>query len=318
MKNEINDVQPSSLRHIVGQDGVKSVVTVAIDACQMDGKRFDHSLLVGPPGLGKTAIAQVLAAELAADYFEVLGQSIKHPSDLNSVLLAATPGSVVFIDEAHELKTEFQTALYLALDKRKIILSGGGKSGGSPQSLPLADFALLLASTDEHCLLQPLRDRMRLLLRFTYYSVEELTTVLLQRSRALEWEIHEELLPQIAQRARGTPRIALRILQACRRVARSEGEFTITAAHLERACALDQLDELGLGPTEQQYLESLAAGNSRLNVLASIMGLPSRTVSTVIEPFLIRVGLILKDDAGRRQLSGKGREHLSDSRTDDA
>ena len=317
-KSEINDVQPSSLRHIVGQDGVKNVVSVAIDACQMDNRRFDHALMVGPPGLGKTAIAQVLAAELATDFFEVLGQSIKHPSDLNSVLLAATSGSVVFIDEAHELKTEFQTALYLALDKRRIILSGGNKSNGSPQSLPLNDFALLLASTDEHCLLQPLRDRMRLLLRFSYYSVEELTTVLLQRARALGWEIHEELLPQIAQRARGTPRLALRILQACRRVARSEGEFTITASHFLRACNLDQLDDLGLGPTEQQYLAALAAGNSRLNVLSSILGLPSRTVATVIEPFLIRVGLIVKDDAGRRQLSGKGREHLSDSRAGDA
>ena len=317
-KTEINDVQPSSLRHIVGQDGVKSVVSVAIDACQMDSRRFDHALLVGPPGLGKTAIAQVLAAELAADYFEVLGQSIKHPSDLNSVLLAATSGSVVFIDEAHELKTEFQTALYLALDKRKIILSGGSRAGGTPQILPLADFALLLASTDEHCLLQPLRDRMRLLLRFTYYSVEELTTILLQRSRALSWDIHEELLPQIAERSRGTPRLALRILQACRRVARSEGETTITSDHFDRACVLDQIDELGLGATEQQYLEALAEGNSRLNVLSSILGLPSRTVSTVIEPFLIRVGLVVKDDTGRRQLSGKGREHLSTSRVDGA
>lgn len=315
-KSEINDVQPSSLRHIVGQDGVKSVLAVGIDSSQMDSVTFPHTLMVGPPGLGKTAIAQVLAAELATDFFEVLGQSIKHPSDLNSVLLAATPGSVVFIDEAHELKTEFQTALYLALDKRRIILSGGSKSSGTPQSIPLADFTLLLASTDEHCLLQPLRDRMRLLLRFTYYSVEELTTVLLQRARALGWEIHEELLPQISQRSRGTPRWALRILQACRRVARSEGEYTITAAHLDRACALDQLDELGLGPTEQQYLEALAAGNSRLNVLSSILGLPSRTVSTVIEPFLIRSGLLVKDDTGRRQLSAKGREHLSASRSD--
>src|SRR5579863_7889282 len=315
-KNEINDVQPMSLRHIVGQRGVVDAVAVAIDACQMDARRFEHSLMVGPPGLGKTVIAQVLAAELAADYFEVLGQSIKHSSDLNGVLLAATDGSVVFIDEAHELKTEFQTALYLALDKRKIILTGG-KSSGSPQDIPLADFALLLASTDEHCLLQPLRDRMRLLLRFTYYSVEELTTVLLQRVRALEWDVHEELLPLIALRARGTPRLALRILQACRRVARSEGEFTITLAHLARACTLDQLDELGLGPTEQQYLAALAEGTSRLNVLSSTLGLPTRTVSTVIEPFLIRVGLILKDDAGRRQLTGKGREHLSNSRQDD-
>ena len=313
-KNEINDVQPSSLRHIVGQDSVKNVLSVAIDSCQMDNLTLPHALMVGGPGLGKTAIAQVLAAELAADYFEILGQSIKHPSDLNSVLLAATDKSIVFIDEAHELKTEFQTALYLALDKRKVVLSGGNKSGGAPQSIPLADFALLLASTDEHQLLQPLRDRMRLLLRFTYYSEEELTTILFQRSKALGWEIHEELFPLISTRSRGTPRIALRILQACRRVARSEGEFTITMDHLARACNLDQLDELGLGPTEQQYLEALAAGNSRLNVLSSILGLPSRTLSTVIEPFLIRVGLLMKDDQGRRQLTAKGREHLSNSR----
>lgn len=288
-------------------------VSVAIDACQMDNRRFDHALMVGPPGLGKSAICQTICSELATDFFEILGQSIKHASDLNGVLLAAKPGSIVFIDEAHELKPEFQTALYLALDKRKIVLSGGSKAGGAPQSIPLADFALLLASTDEHCLLQPLRDRMRLLLRFTYYSVEELTTILFHRTRSLGWDIHEELLPQIAQRAKGTPRIALRILQAARRVARSEGAFTINGDYLERACSLDQLDELGLGPTEQQYLVAIAGGNSRLNVLASILGLPSRTVSTVIEPFLIRAGLVVKDDTGRRQLSAKGREHLTNS-----
>lgn len=312
-KNEINDVQPSSLRHIVGQQAVVDQVTVAIDACQMDNRRFDHALMVGPPGLGKSAMCQTICSELASDYFEVLGQSIKHPSDLNSVLLAATDKSIVFIDECHELKPEFQTALYLALDKRKIVLSGGNKSGGAPQSIPLNDFALLLASTDEHQLLQPLRDRMRLLLRFTYYSEDELTTILYQRAKALGWDIHEELLPLISARSRGTPRIALRILQACRRVARSEGEFVITMEHLARACNLDQLDELGLGPTEQQYLKALAAGNSRLNVLSSILGLPSRTLSTVIEPFLIRIGLLMKDDS-RRQLTAKGREHLSNSR----
>ncbi len=300
-------MQPSSLRHIVGQDVVKNVLSVAIDASQMDSLSFPHSLMVGGPGLGKTAIAQVLAAELAADYIEILGQSVKHSSDLNSVLLAATPGSIVFVDEAHELKTEFQTALYLALDKQKIILSGG-------KNLPIADFGLVLASTDEHRLLQPLRDRMRLLLRFSYYSVEELTTILLQKVRFLGWNIHEELLPQIAQRSRNTPRLALRILQACRRVTRSEGEQNITAAHLERACDLDQLDDLGLGPTERQYLHALAEENSRLNIMSSILGLPTRTVSTVIEPFLIRSGLIVKDDTGRRQISGKGREHLFKSR----
>jgi len=315
-KNEVGDVAPSSLRHIVGQRGVLDSVTTAIDAAQMDAQRFPHALLVGPPGLGKTAVSQIISAEMASDFFEVLGQSIKHPSDLNSVLLAATKHSVVFIDEAHELRKEYQTALYLALDKRKIILSGNNKSGGSPQSIPLADFSLLLASTDEHSLLAPLRDRMRLLLRFQFYSVEDLTTVLLQRVRALGWEIHEELLPLIAKRSRGTPRLALRLLQSCRRVCQAEGEWTITSAHLNRACQLDQLDELGLGPIEQQYLAAVSDGSSRLNVLASLLGLPTRTVQAVIEPVCIRLGLLMKDDQGRRQLTSRGREHLSHCRPD--
>jgi Holliday junction DNA helicase RuvB len=118
-------------------------------------------------------------------------------------------------------------------------------------------------------------------------------------------------LPLIAQRARGTPRLALRLLQSCRRVCRAEGEMTVTSGHLLRACELEGLDAIGLGPTEQRYLEVLVAGASRLNVVASMLGLPARTVSQVVEPFLLRTGLIVKDDAGRRELTAKGREHLS-------
>ena len=117
-----------------------------------------------------------------------------------------------------------------------------------------------------------------------------------------------------SQRARGTPRLALRLLQACRRVCRAEGENSITLEHLDRACQLEQIDALGLGPTEQQYLRILAEGDTRLNVIASRLGLPSRTVSQVTEPFLIRAGLVMKDDQGRRQLTAEGREHLSQSR----
>jgi len=118
----------------------------------------------------------------------------------------------------------------------------------------------------------------------------------------------------IAQRSKGTPRLALRLLQASRRVCRAEGEETITVDHLQRACVLEQLDDLGLGPTEQQYLRLLADGPMRLNVIASALGLPTRTVSQVTEPFLIRVGLIAKDDQSRRQLTAAGYEHVSNSR----
>jgi Holliday junction DNA helicase RuvB len=302
---EINDVAPSSLSHLIGQRGVIDQVRVAIDAAQMDNKKFDHALLVGPPGMGKSALAAVIAQEMATDFHEVLGQSIKNNADLNVLLLAAKDKDIVHIDECHELAKEFQTALYLAVDKRKLIIQGGK----TPMTLPLADFSLLLSTTDEYGLLQPCRDRMKLLLRFQFYEEADLIEVLRHRSKALRWTVGDVVLPEIAKRAKGTPRLALRLLQSARRCARSEGDNAISLEHLHRACALEQIDNLGLGPTERKYLAILTNGTTRLNVLASMLGLPSRTVSEVTEPFLVRSGLIIKDDQGRRQLTQKGMDH---------
>ena len=193
--NDISSVSPTSLAHIVGQKGVLNQVAVALDAAQMDAKKFDHALLVGPPGLGKTMVAKVVACEMASDYHEVLGQSIRTPADLNAVLLEAKEKSVVFVDEAHEMKPEYQTALYLALDKRKVIVNGGKK----PLSMEVADFSLLLATTDEHRLLQPLRDRMRLLLRFDFYASDELETVV-RGDVSVGSTVDESVFPFIARR----------------------------------------------------------------------------------------------------------------------
>jgi len=305
---EINDVRPSSIRHIVGQSGVVKQVSVALDAAFADARRFDSALLVGPPGVGKSALAAVIAQEMASDFHEVLGQSIRTPADLNALLLAAKDKSVIHIDEAHELKREYQTALYLATDKQTLVVPSA--AGAPPISLPLADFTLLLSSTDEFCLLQPLRDRMKLLLRFDFYTPDELAMVVVQRAKGLGWDVEETAFPMIAARARGTPRLALRLLQAARRVCRSKGEQTITLAHLTTACELEGIDALGLGPTEQKYLAIVAHGPTRLNVIASTLGLPTRTVSQVTEQFLVRAGLVMKDDQGRRQLTQQGREHV--------
>jgi Holliday junction DNA helicase RuvB len=178
-------------------------------------------------------------------------------------------------------------------------------------SIPIQDFTLLLATTDEYLLLQPLRDRMKLTLRFEFYSADELTQIVANCSRGLGWNVDEEVFPAIASKGRGTPRLALRILESSHRVCRAEGEHTITHSHPERACGLEQIDSMGLGPTEQKYLTVVADSPTRLNVIASILGLPTRTVSEVTEPFLMRAGLIVKDDQGRRQLTQMGREHLS-------
>ncbi|HEY7328069.1 MAG TPA: AAA family ATPase [Gemmataceae bacterium] len=305
---DINDARPSSVRHLIGQPGVVEQIVVALDSAQQDNRKFDHSLLVGPPGCGKTAASQIVAAEMGTDFLEVLGQSVNSVADLNALLLQATDRAVVFIDEAHELDKSLQTALYLALDQRRVLLQGSRK-GSTPIAVPIKDFTLLLASTDEFQLLLPLRDRMRLVLRFQFYQPEDLAQIVRHRTRALGWEVEESVLPQIAQRSRGTPRLSLRLLQAARRVARAGGESVVTVAHLERACQLEQIDDLGLGPTEQQYLGILLEGPTRLNMLASRLGLPARTISEVTESFLIRVGLVVKDDQGRRQLSAEGRVH---------
>jgi Holliday junction DNA helicase RuvB len=312
--HEVNDIQPSSLKHLVGNRHVIDQVAVALDACQQDNKTMASALLVGPPGVGKSILAAVLAQELVVDFHSVLGQSIASNADLNALLLVAKDKDVVFIDEADELRTEFQTALYLAIDQRKIVLQTG-VSRRCPQAIPIADFCLLLASNHEHSLAAPLRDRMKLLLRFGFYSEPELAQILLHRSKALSWEIYEDLFPQIAKRARGVPRQALRLLSASWRVCRSQGEDTITAAHFTRACQLEQIDDLGLGPTEQKYLSILNDGAVRLNILASVLGLPAKTIAEVIEPFLIRLGLVTKDEQSRRNLTALGREHLANLRT---
>jgi Holliday junction DNA helicase RuvB len=309
MPHDLNDSAPTSLSHIVGQQGVTSQLRVALDASFEDGRRLDDALLVGPPGLGKSQIASVLGHELAVKSHAALGQSIKSASDLNALLLAAKDKEIVFIDEVHEMPKLHQTALYLALDKRQIIVN----NGRSFQPIPLAEFTILLGTTDEYCLLQPLRDRMRLLLRFDFYTNEELAKIVVHRAKSLQWHMDDQLLPLIAERSRGTPRLALRLLQACRRVCRAEGQENLTIHHLRTACELERLDELGLGPTERKYLRALAEGATRLNVIASMLGLPARTLSAVVEPFLLRAGLMYKDDDGRRQMTALGKDHLMKS-----
>jgi len=292
VSQEVNNAVPSSLNHLVGQQSVIAQVSTAIDAAFQDGSKFDHALLVGSPGLGKSQLASVIAQEMAAEFHEVLGQSISGIGDLNALLLNAADKDVVHVDEAHEMSKPLQTALYQVIDKRTIFVN----TKRSPRGIAVKDFTLLLSTTDEYCLLQPLRDRMKLTLRFEFYSEEELTKMLVQRSRALNWDVEEIIFPLIAQRSRGTPRWALRLLQSCRRVCRAEGQETITVQHFERACLLEQIDELGLGVQERKYLSILAEAPTRLNVIASVLGLPTRTVANVTEQFLIRAGLIDKDN----------------------
>ena len=308
--SDINDYRPTSIKQFRGQPGVVDQVMVALDAAHQDGRRFDHAMMTGGPGLGKTEIARLISLEMGTDCFEYLGGSVQSVSDLNAILLSTTDRAVVTFDEGHELPRPVQTALFLAIDKKSVILQGSRK-GATPITVPIADATILICSTEEYLLLPPLRDRMRLNLRFMPYPTEDIEKILTARLYGLNWPVEDGVLSEIALRSRGVPRLGLRIAQASHRVARSLGETTITQSHLERACQLESLDPKGLGPTDTAYMQILLDGPSRLNVIASRLGLPAKTVSEVNEPYLIRCGLIVKDDQSRRQLTAEGREHLS-------
>lgn len=312
-KTESSNLQvaPPTLRHFTGQKLVVEQAKVALDAAQAENEPLIPMLMLGPPGLGKTLIAHIMARELAVPIYEVLGQNLNLTSDLNAVLLDATDRGIVFIDECDEMPPYAQTALYKAVEERKIYVEGNIHSGRKPQVVPLANFTLILCSNHEHSIVQPLRDRMKLVLRFEYYSPDELTQLLHQRAKALGWNIENGVLAEIAKRGRGTPRLAIRLLEACRRTCRSEGENTITVKHFERTCYLECIDSMGLDRTETQILEILhdASGPVRLGVIAARLGLPSQTVSECSERYLLQQGLITKTSQGRC-ITAKGLEHV--------
>lgn len=311
---EINDIAPSALSHVACESnrGVVEQCRIAIDAAFEDQRRLDDILLTGPPGVGKSSLSFVLAQEMAVPFHEVLGQNLRTPADLNNLLLSCESKAICLIDEIHEAPQVIQTALLMCLDKRQIMVRGGS----SIQALPVADFTLIAATTEPYQIVEPLRQRAKLHLELSFLSQSDLVTVVERRCRALSWDIEPAVLPEIARRARGVPRLALRLTASARRVARADARSLITIADLHRACGLEQLDALGLGPLEQKYLRLLMEGPRRVNLLASSLGVPAKTLTSVTEPFLIRAGLVDKDDASRRVLTPEGRRHLLETGTE--
>ncbi len=308
MHTEVNSVRPSSLNHLVGNQAVIRQVRVALDASQQDAVRHPHALLLGGAGQGKSTLASVIAQEMASPFHEVLGQNIQKPSDLAALLLQTSDRSVVHIDEAHELRKEIQTLLYICLDQRVLKVPGGG----AVESIPLADFTLLLSTTDEYSLLPPLVSRMKLSLHLEYYTATDLQRIVSTRARELGWRLDEAILPLIAQRSRSTARRSLNILQSSRRVCRSEGEDFITMEHLLKAMEIDGIDSAGLEKRDRTYLRLLLEKPMKVNVLSSTLGTPVKTLTTHIEPPLIRLGWITKDEQGRRVITEKTRRHLQE------
>lgn len=304
---------PQTIDHFVGAQHIKDRVRVALEAVwnQGEGLVFPHTLALGGGGLGKTEISRIIAREMGVELTEVLGQSLRSAAELNASLLQAE-GGCLLIDEAHSISPDIQVSLLEVLQEGMIFLPG--RSGGRVQTMSLKPFCLIAATTDEFALTRPLMDRFRLILRFEHYSVEDMTMLISRRARAAGIALCEGIAEMIAARSKGTPRVGIRLLEACARTMHAEAASDVSVKIFARTCELEQLDPLGLDIIEQRYLHLLSGSRDpvRLNVIASSLGLPRPTIERVIEPTLIRLGLIEKDFAGRL-LSARGREHL-DSR----
>lgn len=304
VKTEVNEAAPDTLDGMIGNPWVRDQIATAIASARADSTRCDHCLLVGPGGVGKSLAASIIANEMKSGFKEILGENIKTPTDLNGIFLKAKDKDVIHIDEAHLLGC--QETLYPIIDKRIVTIQAGKKI----VSLPIADVTILLSTTHEFMLHDSLRSRMKITLRYEYYEPTDLEKIVKERCRLLNWKYEMAILPEIAKRSKGLPRLALRLCQSARRVSRSVNDMTIRLKHLIRATELEGINEFGLDITEQKYLQQLSDGPVRLNCIATVLGLPSRTISEVTESYLIRAGYITKDEQGKRLLTDRGVEIL--------
>ena len=320
---DINQVNITSLSHIRGQPQVINVLELHLRAyfnirstSGETNSSFGPIILCGPSGTGKTMVAKAIHAELGnLKLFDTNGESINKKPDLFSLLINAVENTTVFIDEAQGMDSNAQHSLLTAISEKKLYLSAGASSVYS-HAIPLANFTLILATTHEYLLQDALRNRMRIYCRFNYYSVEDLTEIVRQRTNALKWKYEsDEVLQIVAQRAKGVPRLALnKNLQMCWYVARSHDRDIITLEDVREAFRHLQVDELGLDELERAYLEQLLEnGRSSLGVLSSKVALPALTIQRVVEPYLLKENFIVKDNASVRAITQKGKKHIENT-----
>jgi Holliday junction DNA helicase RuvB len=307
--NEVNDCRPLVIEHFIGNTSIVQRVGIALNSAWNQGTKLCHMLMAGGAGLGKTELSHILAKEMGCELHEQLAQNIKDPKDLHAFLLTPKDREVVLLDEIHELPAIAQTTLYRAMENRQIFLDC--KRGKKSRPLKIANFTILGATTDPQKLLQPLRDRFKMVLDYQFYSAQELEAMLRIRVQQLGWAVEDSVFALISQRGKGVPRIALRLLESVKMLASSLNEEVLRTDHFHRTCQIESIDPKGLTGNEVKYLEILYEndGSARLNVIASRLGLHPKHVSTIIEQFLIRDGLVTKNNSVR-VLTQDGLSHL--------
>ena len=296
-------LRPQTLSEFVGQEQARGNLKVFIDAARARSEALDHVLLFGPPGLGKTTLAQIVARELGVGFRATSGPILAKAGDLAAILTNLEPRDVLFIDEIHRLNPQVEEILYPAMEDHVLdLIIGEGPSARSVR-IDLAPFTLVGATTRAGLLATPLRDRFGIPLRLEFYTPEELTRVVMGAARKMGAPITEDGALEIAARARGTPRVAGRLLRRVRDFASAEGAATIGKLEAARALARLEVDEAGLDSLDRRFLRALienyGGGPVGMDTLAAAIAEARDAVEDVIEPYLLQQGFIQRTPRGR-------------------